>query len=65
MVPKGSAIGFISSAAGLGWEANLAAPHELLEIPDFDTAVRWVEDHGKADYLWMKQAICAYVARQA
>ena len=25
----------------------------------------WVEKHGKADYMWMKQAICAYVARQA
>ena len=23
MLPKGSAIGFISSAAGMGWEANL------------------------------------------
>ena len=65
MVPKGSAIGFISSAAGLGWEANLPLLLELLATPDFDTAVRWVEDHGKADYLSMKQAICAYVARQA
>jgi NAD(P)-dependent dehydrogenase (short-subunit alcohol dehydrogenase family) len=27
--------------------------------------VRWVEEHGKADYMSMKQAICAYVARQA
>ena len=27
--------------------------------------MRWVEEHGKADYLWSKQAINAYVARQA
>lgn len=65
MVPKGSAIGFISSAAGLGWEANLPLLLELLETPDFDTAVRWVQDHGKADYMSMKQAICAYVGRRA
>ena len=65
MLPRGSAIGFISSAAGLGWEANLAQLHELLDTPDFDSATRWVEEHGKADYMSMKQAICAYVARQA
>jgi NAD(P)-dependent dehydrogenase (short-subunit alcohol dehydrogenase family) len=65
MLPSGSAIGFISSAAGLGWEANLEELNELLDTPDFDAAVRWVEEHGKADYMSMKQAICAYVARQA
>ena len=65
MLPSGSAIGFISSAAGLGWEANLPLLNELLDTPDFDAAVRWVEEHGKADYMSMKQAICAYVGRQA
>jgi NAD(P)-dependent dehydrogenase (short-subunit alcohol dehydrogenase family) len=65
MLGRGSAIGFISSAAGLGWEPNLEQLHELLDTPDFDSGVRWVEEHGKADYMSMKQAICAYVARQA
>jgi NAD(P)-dependent dehydrogenase (short-subunit alcohol dehydrogenase family) len=65
MLPRSSAIGFISSAAGLGWEANLPQLMELLATPDFDTAVRWVEDHGKADYMSMKQAICAYVSHEA
>jgi NAD(P)-dependent dehydrogenase (short-subunit alcohol dehydrogenase family) len=65
MLPRGSAIGFISSAAGLGWEANLPLLNELLDAPDFDSAVRWVQEHGKADYMSMKQAICAYVGRQA
>jgi NAD(P)-dependent dehydrogenase (short-subunit alcohol dehydrogenase family) len=65
MLPRGSAIGFISSAAGLGWEANLPLLNELLDTPDFDSAAHWVQEHGKADYLSMKQAICAYVARQA
>jgi len=64
-LPRGSAIGFISSAAGLGWESNLEALKEYLGTPDFDTAVHWVEKHSKADYMWSKQAICAYVAREA
>jgi len=65
MLPRGSAIGFISSAAGLGWEPNLPQLNELLDTPDFDAAVQWTNEHGKADYMSMKQAICAYVARQA
>ena len=65
MLGPGSAIGFISSAAGLGWEANLPQLQELLETPDFDSAVGWVEEHGKADYMSSKQAVCAYVASQA
>lgn len=65
MLGRGSAIGFISSAAGLGWEANFAELQELLDTPDFDAAVRWVEEHGKADYMSTKQAMCAYVAREA
>jgi NAD(P)-dependent dehydrogenase (short-subunit alcohol dehydrogenase family) len=65
MLPKGSSIAFISSAAGLGWEANLEEIKELLATPDFDSAVAWIEAHGKADYLSMKQAVCAYVASQA
>ncbi|HMC69777.1 MAG TPA: SDR family oxidoreductase, partial [Mycobacteriales bacterium] len=62
---RGSAIGFISSAAGLGWEPNLPLLNELLATPDFDSAVAWVEANGKADYMSMKQAVCAYVASQA
>ena len=65
MISSGAAIGFISSAAGLGWEANLPQIQELLATPDFDSAVAWVEKNGKADYLSMKQAVCAYVASQA
>jgi NAD(P)-dependent dehydrogenase (short-subunit alcohol dehydrogenase family) len=65
MLGRGATIGFISSAAGLGWEANLDELKELLETPDFDSAVAWVEEHEKANYMAMKQAICAYVASQA
>ena len=65
MLGAGGAIGMISSAAGLGWESNLESLNELLDITDFDEAVRWVEAKGWADYLHMKQAMCAYVAREA
>lgn len=64
-LPAGSSIGMISSAAGLGWEANLDLLNELLDTTDWDAAVQWVLDNGKADYLSMKQAMCAYVAREA
>jgi NAD(P)-dependent dehydrogenase (short-subunit alcohol dehydrogenase family) len=62
---RGGAIGFISSAAGLGWEANLPLLNEYLDITDFDAAAKWAQEHGKADYMSSKQAICAYVAREA
>jgi NAD(P)-dependent dehydrogenase (short-subunit alcohol dehydrogenase family) len=65
MLGRGSSIGFISSAAGLGWEASLPEIQTLLAIPDFDGAVKWFEEHGWADYLHTKQVICAYVAGQA
>jgi len=65
MLGRGAAIGFISSAAGLGWEANLSELQELLDTPDFDNAVEWVGKHEKANYMAMKQAVCAYVASQA
>ncbi|CAI7976765.1 SDR family oxidoreductase [Frankia sp. Hr75.2] len=65
LLPHGSAIGFISSAAGLGWEGNLPLLKEFLDITDFDAATLWVQEHGKADYTWSKQAICAYVARES
>jgi NAD(P)-dependent dehydrogenase (short-subunit alcohol dehydrogenase family) len=62
---RGAAIGFISSAAGLGWEATLPLLKEYLDITDFDAAAQWAQEHGKADYFWSKQTICAYVAREA
>jgi NAD(P)-dependent dehydrogenase (short-subunit alcohol dehydrogenase family) len=65
LLPRGSAIGMISSAAGLGWEANLDLILEFLEIGDFDEAARWCEEQGRATYMWSKQVINAYVAQQA
>jgi NAD(P)-dependent dehydrogenase (short-subunit alcohol dehydrogenase family) len=64
-LPRGSSIGLISSAAGLGWESNLEELIEYVEITDFDKAAAWAQERGKADYMWSKQAINTYVARQA
>jgi NAD(P)-dependent dehydrogenase (short-subunit alcohol dehydrogenase family) len=65
MLPRGSAIGFISSFAGIGWQVNLDLLNEFLAIGDFDEGTRWIEEHNKADYMWSKMAINAYVAREA
>ncbi len=65
LLPRGAAIGMISSAAGLGWEANLDLVLEFLEISDFDEAAAWCQDEGRATYMWSKQVINAYVAQQA
>jgi NAD(P)-dependent dehydrogenase (short-subunit alcohol dehydrogenase family) len=62
---RGSSIGFISSAAGLGWQANLPLLKGYLDTPDFDAAAGWIEANGHADYMFSKMAICAYVAREA
>jgi NAD(P)-dependent dehydrogenase (short-subunit alcohol dehydrogenase family) len=65
LIPRGSAIGLISSAAGFGWQANLTRLNEFLDIGDFDGATAWAQENGKADYMWSKLAINAYVAREA
>jgi NAD(P)-dependent dehydrogenase (short-subunit alcohol dehydrogenase family) len=65
MLPRGAAIGLISSAAGLGWQNNLPRLKEFLDITDFDDATRWTETNMKTDYMWSKLAINAYVARSA
>jgi NAD(P)-dependent dehydrogenase (short-subunit alcohol dehydrogenase family) len=62
---SGAAIGFISSAAGLGWESNLEKIKEVLAISDWDESVAWCQENGFADYFHTKQIICAYVASQA
>src|SRR5437762_286945 len=65
MLPRGSAIGMISSAAGMGWENSLSELHEYLDISDFDAASKWAQDHNHADYMWSKKSINAYVSREA
>ena len=65
LLPRGAAIGLISSAAGYGWQANLDVLKEYLAIRDFDEATKWAQENGKADYMWSKLAINAFVAGEA
>ena len=65
LLPRGGSIGMIASAAGFGWQANLDVLREYLAITDFDQAARWAQENGKADYIWSKLAINAYVATEA
>jgi NAD(P)-dependent dehydrogenase (short-subunit alcohol dehydrogenase family) len=65
LLPRGSAIGMISSAAGMGWESNLETIKEYLAITDIDEASKWAHEHNRADYLWSKQCLGAYVASNA
>lgn len=65
---RGSAICFISSVAGIGWENDLPRLQEFLATPDFDAADAWVKAHeteGFIHYGFSKQAINAYVAMRA
>ena len=66
MLGRGSAIGFISSAAGAGWarDDNQEILGEYLAIEDMDEASQWALDNGKADYFQSKLAVCLYVAKQ-
>jgi len=66
LLGRGSAICFISSVAGIGWESNLEQIVDFLATPDFDAAVAWVDAHeGTNNYGFSKQAINTYVARQS
>jgi NAD(P)-dependent dehydrogenase (short-subunit alcohol dehydrogenase family) len=62
---RGAAIGFISSAAGLGWESNYDKLTELLDTTDVESGSKWMVENNMADYFHSKQAVCAYVAREA
>lgn len=62
----GSAICLISSVAGLGWQNHLPRVVDFLSAPDFETADKWIASHeGTNTYTFSKQAVNAYVAREA
>ncbi len=59
---RGSAIGMISSAAGMGWRTNLEDVQTYLGIEGFEEASAWAQENAKADYMWSKMAVNGYVA---
>jgi NAD(P)-dependent dehydrogenase (short-subunit alcohol dehydrogenase family) len=71
-LPRGSAIGVISSTAGNGWQQSLPQIKEFLAIPDWEGQMKWVEAHKtdnmmtNADgYMFSKRSMCAFVALKA
>lgn len=69
LVPKmepGSAIAYVSSAAGIGWQGSFGGFTELLQAEDFDVAKKWLEAHpefvGPSAYMVSKQVIMAWTA---
>lgn len=62
---RGGSVAFISSAAGLGWEANMDVIGGALATTDYESGAAWFQENGKADYYHTKQVVCAYVASQA
>jgi NAD(P)-dependent dehydrogenase (short-subunit alcohol dehydrogenase family) len=65
LMPPGSAIAMISSAAGMGWEKSIERNLEMLAVEGFDAAVQWCHDNGQVGYMPSKQQMCTYVASQA
>ncbi len=66
MMPRDAAIAMVSSAAGRGWEETLDTLLDYLATPTFDAAQDWIASHPQmASYSASKQAVCAYVGRQA
>ena len=71
-LPRGSAIGMISSTAGNGWRNNIAQVQEFLAIGDWDGEAAWIEAHKSDNYMsnadgyrFSKEAMCGYVAQSA
>lgn len=71
LLPRGSAIGLISSIGGFNWKPQLPQLKEFLAIEDWDAQLSWLAAH-KTDspatsaegYTFLKRAMCAYVALQ-
>ena len=71
-LPRGSAIGVISSTAGSNWREHVPQLKEFFAIPDWDGQAKWVEAHKSDNYLenadgymFSKRAMSAWVAQQA
>jgi NAD(P)-dependent dehydrogenase (short-subunit alcohol dehydrogenase family) len=65
---RGSAICFISSVAGMGWENDLPRIQEFLATSSYRSSDEWVksrESEGIIHYGFSKQVVNAYVALQA
>jgi len=66
-VPKGGAVGLISSVAGIGYQKNLDKWKELMAIPSFEESVAWCAANPDPanGYLGSKQALNVYAKMRA
>ncbi|HET6663239.1 MAG TPA: coniferyl-alcohol dehydrogenase [Acidimicrobiales bacterium] len=69
-MPEGSAIAYVASNAGLGWQQQLGTLTGLVESEGFDAGRAWCEAHaetigGASAYAFSKQVINAWVASKA
>lgn len=69
-MPEGSAIAWIASQGGIGWQNNLETLFSLFATVDFDAGRQWCIDHTDqiaqaSAYAFSKQAINAFVASQS
>jgi NAD(P)-dependent dehydrogenase (short-subunit alcohol dehydrogenase family) len=68
-MPEGSSIGMIASAAGVGWQQNLAPLNEFIANDTFDGAKSYLEANpdvmGGSGYWFSKQVINAWVGSRA
>jgi NAD(P)-dependent dehydrogenase (short-subunit alcohol dehydrogenase family) len=69
LLPKmaeGSAIAYVSSGAGIGWQGNLTTIMELLQTDGFEAGRAWCEAHpeaiGASAYMFSKQVIDAWTS---
>ncbi len=62
-IPEGGAVASISSNGGLGWSRNMPVLAELLQIQDYEDAIKWCEqneDKVREGYAFSKEAIIAW-----
>jgi NAD(P)-dependent dehydrogenase (short-subunit alcohol dehydrogenase family) len=65
---RGGAVCFISSAAGLGWEAEIDIINDFLAHDTYEHATEWIELEDNVfrdNYLFSKRVMLTYVAQAA
>jgi len=68
LIPRGGAISFISSTAGLGFAAHMGPIQELLNTEGYDEAIAWSSEHADVvgeGYVFSKEAIDVYTMARA
>ena len=66
LMPVGSSVCFISSAAGMSWDKQWEVLKTLMEADTVEAGLAWCDEHDDLiapnGYAFSKEAICAYVA---